>query len=65
MRLPVGRERSHIHRLPYMRGGLEYLYENLIVRTITQEDEDYSDARITNMMALPKRDLDEGELKEI
>lgn len=46
----------------YMRGGLEYLYENLIVRTISPEDEDYSDARITNMMALLKRDLDEGEL---
>lgn len=46
----------------YMRGGLEYLYENLIVRTITPENEDYGDARITNMMALLKRDLDEGEL---
>lgn len=46
----------------YMRGGLEYLYENLIVRTISPEDDDYSDARITNMMALLKRDLDEGEL---
>ena len=44
----------------YMRGELEYLYENLIVRTISPEDDDYSDARITNMIALLKRDLDEG-----
>lgn len=42
----------------YMRGGLEYLYENLIVRTISPEDEG-----ITNMMALLKRDLNEGGVR--
>lgn len=47
----------------YMRGGLEYLYQNLIVRRVSPEDEDYGDARISNMMALLKSDLDEGELK--
>ncbi|MBS5028350.1 MAG: hypothetical protein KHZ67_08435 [Clostridiales bacterium] len=47
----------------YMRGGLEYLYENLIVRTISPEDEEYSDVRITNMMALLKRDLNEGGVR--
>ena len=46
----------------YMRGGLEYLYENLIVRTISPEDENYGDGRITNMMALLKTNFDEGEL---
>lgn len=47
----------------YMRGGLEYLYQNLIVRRVSPEDEDYGDARISNMMALLKSDLDEGELR--
>ena len=45
----------------YMWGELEYLHENLIVETVSPEDEDHSDARITNMIALLKRDLDEGE----
>ena len=40
----------------YMRGGLEYLYQNLIVRRVSPEDEDYGDARISNMMALLKSD---------
>ena len=44
----------------YMWGELEYLHENLIVETVSLEDEDHSDARITNMIALLNRDLDEG-----
>lgn len=31
------------------------------METVSPEDEDHSDARITNMIALLKRDLDEGE----
>lgn len=34
------------------------------METVSPEDEDHSDARITNMIALLKRDLDEGGEKD-
>lgn len=35
----------------YARGGVEYLYEQLILRE-PDVDDDYSDARISNIVAL-------------
>ena len=35
----------------YARGGIEYLYEQLILRE-PDVDDDYSDARISNIVAL-------------
>lgn len=40
----------------YARGGIEYLYEQLVVR-IPDIDEDYSDYRIANMVALLKNPI--------
>lgn len=38
----------------YVRGGMEYLYENLVARPLSVEDEDYGDARVSNIIALLK-----------
>lgn len=35
----------------YARGGIEYLYENLVLR-VPDIDEDYTDFRVANMIAL-------------
>lgn len=35
----------------YSRGGIEYLYEKLVLR-VPDVDEDYSDFRIANIVAL-------------
>ena len=45
----------------YARGGLEYLYEQLVLRT-PDVDEDYSDFRVANMVALMKNPLPVDEL---
>ncbi len=36
----------------YARGGIEYLYEHLVARPVGADDEDYGDARVTNIMSL-------------
>lgn len=46
----------------YARGGIEYLYEQLVLRT-PDVDEDYSDFRVANMVALMKNPISNDELK--
>ena len=36
----------------YARGGIEYLYEKLVVRPVDLDDEEFMDARMSNIMAL-------------
>lgn len=45
----------------YARGGVEYLYDNLILRT-PDVDEDIADRRNANILALLKRELDVEEI---
>lgn len=45
----------------YARGGIEYLYEQLVLRT-PDVDEDYTDFRIDNIVALVKNPLGEDLL---
>jgi len=45
----------------YARGGIEYLYEKLILR-VPDIDEDYSDFRIANMVALLKEPMEAEEI---
>jgi len=42
----------------YARGGLEYIYEQLILRT-PDIDEDFLDAKISNMVALISQNFDD------
>lgn len=44
----------------YARGGIEYLYEQLVLRA-PDIDDDYTDFRIANMVALVKNPLKEGD----
>ena len=46
----------------YARGGIEYLYEQLVKR-IPDVDEDYSDFRVANMVALMKNPLSEDKIE--
>ena len=46
----------------YARGGIEYLYEQLVKR-IPDVDEDYSDFRVANMVALMKNPISNDELE--
>lgn len=41
----------------YARGGIEYLYEHLVLRT-PSVDEDYSDYRLSNIIALIENPID-------
>ena len=43
----------------YARGGVEYLYEQLILRT-PDIDDDYTDYRISNIVALISGPIDQG-----
>lgn len=45
----------------YARGGIEYLYEQLVLR-VPDVDEDYSDFRIANMVALINNPIKSEEL---
>ncbi len=45
----------------YARGGIEYLYEHLVLR-VPDVDEDYTDFRIANMVALVTSDIMAEEL---
>lgn len=45
----------------YARGGIEYLYENLILRE-PDVDDDYTDNRISNIVALINSSLENSEL---
>ena len=45
----------------YVRGGIEYLYEKLVLR-VPDIDEDYSDFRIANMVALVKTKINKDEI---
>lgn len=46
----------------YVRGGIEYLYEQLVMRSPSVE-EDYSDYRIANMVALISNPIEADEIK--
>lgn len=41
----------------YARGGIEYLYEKLVVRPVDLDDEEFMDARMSNIMALFRDDM--------
>ena len=41
----------------YARGGIEYLYEKLVIRSLDIDD-DYTDYRISNIVALLSNDLE-------
>ena len=43
----------------YARGGIEYLYEKLVVRPVDLDDDEFTDARMSNIMALFKDDMQE------
>ena len=43
----------------YARGGIEYLYEKLVVRPSNLDDEEFTDARMSNIMALFNDDMQE------
>ena len=43
----------------YARGGIEYLYNKLVLRS-TKEDDEFVDARVANIMALFNDDM-QGE----
>ena len=43
----------------YARGGIEYLYEKLVVRPSNLDDEECTDARMSNIMALFNDDMQE------
>lgn len=43
----------------YARGGIEYLYEKLVVRPVDLDDEEFMDARMSNIMALFRDDMQE------
>ena len=45
----------------YARGGVEYLYEQLILKD-PDLDDDYTDKRISNIIALLKNPLSEDEI---
>ena len=45
----------------YARGGIEYLYEHLVLR-VPDVDEDYTDFRISNIVALVNNQI-ETEVK--
>jgi hypothetical protein len=45
----------------YARGGVEYLYEQLVLRE-SDVDDDYSDARISNIVALLHMQLDKDTI---
>ena len=41
----------------YARGVREYLYEKLVVRPVDLDDDEFTDARMSNIMALFKDDM--------
>ena len=43
----------------YARGGIEYLYEKLVVRPVDLDDDEFTDARMSNIRALFKDDMQE------
>ena len=43
----------------YARGGIEYLYERLVLR-VPDVDEDYTDFRIANMVALVSQQIEDS-----
>ena len=43
----------------YARGRIEYLYEKLVVRPVDLDDEEFMDARMSNIMALFRDDMQE------
>lgn len=45
----------------YARGGLEYLYNKLVVRPVDIDD-DFSNARIANLMAFVKEPINNDEI---
>lgn len=45
----------------YARGGVEYLYEHLVLRA-PDIDDDYTDFRIANIVALLSKPLTDGEI---
>ena len=45
----------------YARGGVEYLYEKLVLR-VPEIDEDYTDFRISNIVALINGSITEEEI---
>ena len=47
----------------YARGGIEYLYEHLVLR-VPDVDEDYSDSRIANIVALIRNPIDTDGIQE-
>lgn len=46
----------------YARGGIEYLYQQLIVRIPDDDDDDYGDNRVNNIIALLKNPMNASEL---
>lgn len=47
----------------YARGGIEYLYEHLVLR-VPDVDEDYTDFRIANIVALVNNPIESDEITE-
>ncbi len=45
----------------YARGGIEYLYDNLILRAPDMDD-DYTDFRVSNIVALIKDEIENEEI---
>ena len=45
----------------YARGGIEYLYEHLVLRA-PDVDEDYTDFRIANIVALISNPIEKSEI---
>lgn len=43
----------------YARGGIEYLYEKMVVRPVDLDDEEFMDVRMSNIMALFRDDMQE------
>lgn len=46
----------------YARGGIEFLYQQLVIRTPEDDDADYGDTRINNIIALLKNPMNSDEL---
>ena len=46
----------------YVRGGIEYLYEHLVLRS-PDIDEDYEDFRIANIVALISKPIESDEIE--
>lgn len=46
----------------YARGGIEYLYQQLVVRIPDDDDDDFGDTRINNIIALLKNPMNSSRL---